>query len=154
MRILRCIYVKLTQFLVGVRLQENHFGLTTRFWLTTAVRFVMVAAAFSVMCSVLQFWVAQQVLVTFYCALWSLHSDDVGVWVGLRWHDYSALVELMKICFVEQRRYAMLTSRAGLKGRGARGNFQWEAPMTYFMTSSFVKFTFSLIRKVPVCFFR
>jgi len=28
--------------------------------------------------------------------------------------------------------------RAGLKGRGARDNFHWRAPMTYFMTSSFV----------------
>jgi len=25
--------------------------------------------------------------------------------------------------------------RAGLKGRGARGNFHWRAPMTYFVTS-------------------
>ena len=44
--------------------------------------------------------------------------------------------------------------RAGLKGRGARGNFYWRAPMTQFMTSSFVKVVFSLIRKVPVYFFR
>jgi len=29
-----------------------------------------------------------------------------------------------------------------------------EAPMTYFMTSSFVKFMFSLIRNVLVCFFQ
>jgi len=45
-------------------------------------------------------------------------------------------------------------SRAGLKGRGARGNFHWRAPMTYFMTSSFVKFMFSLIRNVLLCFFQ
>ena len=44
--------------------------------------------------------------------------------------------------------------RAGLKGRGARGNFYWRAPMTWFMTSSLVKVMFSLIRKVPVWFFR
>jgi len=50
--------------------------------------------------------------------------------------------------------FYVVVSRAGLKGRGARGNFFWRAPMTKFMTSSFVKVTFSLIRKVPVCFFR
>jgi len=33
--------------------------------------------------------------------------------------------------------------RAGLKGTGARGNFHWRAPMTYFMTSSFVRFVFA-----------
>ena len=44
--------------------------------------------------------------------------------------------------------------RAGLKGRGVRGNFHWRAPMTYFMTSSFVKFTFSLICNILVCFFQ
>jgi len=37
---------------------------------------------------------------------------------------------------------------AGLKGRAARGKFHSRAPMTYFMTSSFVKFMFSLIRNV------
>jgi len=35
-----------------------------------------------------------------------------------------------------------------------RGNFNSRAPMTYFMTSSFVKITFSLICNVLVCFFR
>ena len=44
----------------------------------------------------------------------------------------------------------ILTYRAGLKGRGARENFYWRAPMTL----SFVKVMLSLIRKVPVCFFR
>jgi len=39
--------------------------------------------------------------------------------------------------------------RAGLKGKGSRGNFHLMAS-----TSSFVKFMFSLIRKVFVCFFR
>jgi len=34
-------------------------------------------------------------------------------------------------------------TRAGLKGKGARGNFHCRAPMTYFMTSYFVKITFS-----------
>jgi len=43
------------------------------------------------------------------------------------------------------RIYTWRIYRAGLKGRGARGNFYWRAPMTYFMTSSFVKVTFSLI---------
>jgi len=43
-------------------------------------------------------------------------------------------------------------NRAGLKGRGARGNFYRRAPMTKFMTSSFLKVMFSLIRKVPVFF--
>jgi len=38
---------------------------------------------------------------------------------------------------------AYMKGRAGLKGRGARGNFHWWAPMTYFMTSSFVKFVFA-----------
>ena len=33
----------------------------------------------------------------------------------------------------------MTPPRAGLKGRGARGNFPWRAPMMYFMTLSFVK---------------
>jgi len=47
-----------------------------------------------------------------------------------------------------------LTPRAGLKGKGARGNFYWRAPMAYFMTSSFVKFMFPLIRNVLVCFFQ
>jgi len=28
--------------------------------------------------------------------------------------------------------------RAGLKGRRARGNFHWRAPMTYYMMLSFV----------------
>ena len=46
------------------------------------------------------------------------------------------------------------TTRAGLHGWGARGNFYWRAHRTSFMTSSYVKVTFSLIRKVPVCFFR
>jgi len=32
--------------------------------------------------------------------------------------------------------------RSGLKGRGAQGNFYWRAPMTYFMTSSFVNSCF------------
>jgi len=45
------------------------------------------------------------------------------------------------------------TVRAGLKGRGARVSFHWRAPMTYFMTSSFVKF-FLLIRNVLICFFQ
>jgi len=45
-------------------------------------------------------------------------------------------------------------SRAGLKGRGARGNFYWRAPMKYFMTSPFIKVMFSLIGQVPVCFFQ
>jgi len=43
--------------------------------------------------------------------------------------------------------------RAGLKSRGARGNFHWRAPMTHFMTSSLIKFVL-LIRNVLVCFFR
>ena len=30
-----------------------------------------------------------------------------------------------------------------IKGWGARGNFHWRAPMTYFVTSSFVKFVFA-----------
>jgi len=47
-------------------------------------------------------------------------------------------------------------SRAGLKGRAARGNFHCRAPgpMTHFNTSYFVKVTFSLIRNVFACFFR
>ena len=45
-------------------------------------------------------------------------------------------------------------TRAGLKGRGARGNFYWRAPMTQFVTSLFIKDMFSLICKVLVCFFR
>jgi len=32
--------------------------------------------------------------------------------------------------------------RAGLKSMGAGDNFHWRAPMTYFMTSSFVKYVF------------
>jgi len=48
----------------------------------------------------------------------------------------------------------MVLIRAGLKGRGARGNFYWRAPMTKFMTSSFVKCMFSVIRNVVVCFFQ
>jgi len=40
-----------------------------------------------------------------------------------------------------------------IKGQGARGNFHWRAPMTYFMTSSFVKCMFSQIGNVLVCFF-
>jgi len=36
-----------------------------------------------------------------------------------------------------------LVTRAGLKGRGSRSNFHWTAPMTYFMTSLFVKFFFA-----------
>jgi len=44
--------------------------------------------------------------------------------------------------------------RARLKGLGALGNFYWRVPMTSFMTSSFVKFMFSLIRNVLVCFFQ
>jgi len=43
-------------------------------------------------------------------------------------------------------------SRTGLKSRGARGNFHWRPPMTYFMSSSVVKFMFSLIRNVLVRF--
>jgi len=39
------------------------------------------------------------------------------------------------------------------KGWGARDNFCCRAPMTYFMTSSFAKITFSLIPNVVVCFF-
>jgi len=41
-----------------------------------------------------------------------------------------------------------------IKRVGARGNFHWRAPMTYFMMSSFVKFLFSLIGNVLVCFFQ
>jgi len=37
----------------------------------------------------------------------------------------------------------MGTSRDGLKGREARGNFHWRTPMAYFITSSFVKFVFA-----------
>ena len=37
----------------------------------------------------------------------------------------------------------VFTSRDGLKGRGARGNFHWRAPMTYFITSSFGRFVFA-----------
>jgi len=36
-----------------------------------------------------------------------------------------------------------LIDRAGLKGRGSRVNFHWRAVMTYFVTSSFVKFVFA-----------
>jgi len=42
--------------------------------------------------------------------------------------------------------------RAGLNGLGARGDFYWRAPMTYFMMSSFVKVMFLLIRKCPFVF--
>jgi len=48
----------------------------------------------------------------------------------------------------------ILMGRAGTKGSRARGNFHWRAPMSYFMTSSFVKFMFSLIHTVLVCFFQ
>jgi len=41
--------------------------------------------------------------------------------------------------------------RAELNGRGVRGNFNSRAPMTYFLTWSFVKIMFSLIRNVLVC---
>jgi len=44
--------------------------------------------------------------------------------------------------------------RVGFKGTGVRANFHWRAPMTYFMTSSFIKFMFSLICNVLVCFFQ
>jgi len=44
--------------------------------------------------------------------------------------------------------------RTELKIRGARVDFYWRATMTCFMTSSFVKFIFSLIRNVLVCFFQ
>jgi len=37
---------------------------------------------------------------------------------------------------------------------GGPRQFYWRAHMTSFMTSSYVKVTFSLIRKVPVRFFR
>jgi len=47
-----------------------------------------------------------------------------------------------------------LQHRAGLKGRGARGNFYWRSPITYFLKSSFVKGMYSLICKVLVCFIR
>ena len=50
--------------------------------------------------------------------------------------------------------YMPAISRAGVKGRRTQVNFHSRAPMTYFMTSSFVKFMFSLIRKVLVCFFQ
>jgi len=33
--------------------------------------------------------------------------------------------------------------RARLKGTGGGSNFHWSAPMTYFMTSSFLKFVFA-----------
>jgi len=55
---------------------------------------------------------------------------------------------------VEAYNQAVVPGRAGLKGRGALGNFQWRAPMTDFTTSSFVKYMFPLIRNVLVCFFR
>jgi len=58
----------------------------------------------------------------------------------MRFHCPNGLVVLSPVA----------TGRAGLKGRRARGNFYWRAPMT----SSFVKVMFSMIRKVPVCFFR
>jgi len=48
----------------------------------------------------------------------------------------------------------MEAGRAELKVMGARCNFHWRAPITYFMTSSFVKFMFSLIRNVLLCFFQ
>jgi len=41
-----------------------------------------------------------------------------------------------------------------IKGYGARSNFYSRAPMTYLMTSSFVKYMFSLIRNILVCFFQ
>ena len=34
-------------------------------------------------------------------------------------------------------------ARAGLKDRGAQGNFHWRTPTTYFMTSSFVNYVFA-----------
>ena len=37
-------------------------------------------------------------------------------------------------------------------GMGARGNFHWRAPMTYFMTSSFVKFVFADSQRSRVFF--
>jgi len=68
-------------------------------------------------------------------------------------------------CLFEVRRYYTCVqgvvedgqqggSRAGLKGKGARGNFHCSAPMTCFMTSYFVKIAFSLIRNIFACFFR
>jgi len=49
------------------------------------------------------------------------------------------------ICQVNQSR---------IKGKGARDNFHRRAPMTYAMTSSFVKFMFLLIRNIIVCLFQ
>ena len=41
------------------------------------------------------------------------------------------------------RKFYEVAGRAGLKGRGAKGNFHWRAPVTHSMTSSFVKFVFA-----------
>jgi len=47
------------------------------------------------------------------------------------------------------------TIRAGLKGRGPGAIFTGGPyDVACFMTSSFVKFMFSLIRNVRVCFFQ
>ena len=42
--------------------------------------------------------------------------------------------------------------RAGLKGKGAGGNFHWRAPIAYFTTSSFVKFVFAVSQRSRLLF--
>ena len=49
-------------------------------------------------------------------------------------------------------RFGSLVIRAGLKARGARGNFHWRATITYFMTSSFIKFVFADSQRSPLLF--
>jgi len=56
--------------------------------------------------------------------------------------------------FGEDRLATLPQYQSRIKGQGGPGQFYWWASMMYFMTSSFVKVMFSLIRKVPVCFFR
>ena len=56
--------------------------------------------------------------------------------------------------FGEDRLATLPQYQSLIKGQGGPGQFYWWASMMYFMTSSFVKVMFSLIRKVPVCFFR
>ena len=47
---------------------------------------------------------------------------------------------------------SVLSSIAGLKVRGARGNFHWRAPKTHFMTASFVKFVFADLQRSHLLF--
>jgi len=76
-----------------------------------------------------------------------------AAWLDSLVQQARLVVSLLYYCLIHScllDRPIPRSSDKGLKVSGARGNFNWRAAMTYLITSSFVKFIFSLTPNVLV----